>query len=217
VVGIDRGVTATLATSDGRLFRAPVMRKRERARLARLQQRLARHRKGSGRRRATKRRIAALQQLVADRRRDWIEVRTTRLVRDYDLVAVEDLAVRNMVRRPDAKPDPDQPGVCLANGAAAKTGLNRSIHQQAWSLWLRRLTDKAQASGVLVEHVNPRDTSRECRACGHVAAENRESQAVFPLRRLRARSERGHHRRKEHPRPSPPRARAHPRTGGKHP
>ena len=51
VVGIDRGVAATLATSDRRMVRAPVMRARERRRLRRLQQRLARQRKGSARRR----------------------------------------------------------------------------------------------------------------------------------------------------------------------
>jgi hypothetical protein len=126
VVGVDRGVTATLALSDGRLLRAPVMRNRERRRLAGLQQRLARQRKGSNRRRQTKQRIACLQQTVADRRRDWIEVQTTRLVRDHELIAVEGLNVKNMVRRPKPKPDPDQAGVFLPNGAAAKTGLNRA-------------------------------------------------------------------------------------------
>ena len=179
MVGIDRGITATLATSDGRMLRAPVTRKRERSRLARLQQQLARQRKGSNRRRATKQQIEALQQTVADRRRNWIEVQTTRLVREYDLIAVERLNVKGMVRSPVPRPDPDQPGAYGRNGAAAKSGLNRSIHQQAWSLWLQRLEPKAKASGVLVQLVDPRNTSRTCPSCGHIAAGNRESQAVF--------------------------------------
>ena len=179
MVGVDRGITATLATSDGRMLRAPVMRDRERARLTRLQRRLARQRKGSNRRRDTKQRIAGLQQTVADRRRNWIEVQTTWLVREHDLIAVERLNVKGMVRRPAPKPDPNQAGGFLPNGAAAKTGLNRSIHAQAWSLWQRRLEQKAAAAGVLVQLVDARNTSRRCPVCGHVAAENRESQAVF--------------------------------------
>ena len=178
MVGVDRGITATLATSDGRMLRAPVMRDRERARLTRLQRRLARQRKGSNRRRDSKQRIAGLQQTVADRRRNWIEVQTTWLVREHDLIAVERLNVKGMVRRPAPKPDPNQAGGFLPNGAAAKTGLNRSIDAQAWSLWQRCLEQKAAASGVRV-HVDARNTSRRCPVCGHVAAENRESQAVF--------------------------------------
>lgn len=178
-VGIDRGVINTLATSDGTMLRAPVMRAGEQRRLARLERQKARQRKGSRRRARTKTRIARLHQGVADRRRNWIEQTTTRLVQDSDLIAVEALPVRSMVRRPAPKEDPEHHGVFLANGASAKGGLNRAIHQQGWSHWLRRIRDKADASGVAVVEVDPRNTSRTCAACGHVAAENRESQAVF--------------------------------------
>jgi putative transposase len=179
IVGVDRGVAATLAYSDGRMLRAPVMRERERRRLGRLQRRLARQRKDSRRRERTKRQIAGLHQKVADRRRNWIEVQTTRLVRDRDLIAVEGLKVANMVRRPAARPDPERAGAFTANGAKAKAGLNRSILAQGWSRWLRRLQEKAEASGVQLVEVHPAHTSDGCRVCGHQAAENRESQAVF--------------------------------------
>jgi len=120
-----------------------------------------------------------LHQTVRDRRRNWIEIQTTRLVRDHDLIAVENLNVKGIVRRPNPKPDPEAPGALLANGAAAKSGLSRSLHAQGWSLWLGRLRDKAQAAGVDVAAVDPRHTSQQCHACGHTAAANRESQAVF--------------------------------------
>ncbi len=77
VIGVDRGVTSTLAYSDGRLVRAPVMRNEERFKLTALQRQLARQRKRSRRRERTKQRIAELHQTVADRRRNWIEVQTT--------------------------------------------------------------------------------------------------------------------------------------------
>jgi transposase len=179
VVGVDRGITNTLATSDGRIFRAPVMRRNECRRLAALQRQQARQRKGSARRRRTKQRIAALHQTVADRRRNWIEVQTTRLVREHDLIAVENLKVRNMVRRPRPVPDPERRHGFVPNGAAAKAGLNRGIYQQGWSGWLARLERKAQASGVRVITVPAPHTSDGCRRCGHQAPENRESQAVF--------------------------------------
>jgi putative transposase len=179
VVGVDRGVTATLALSDGRVFKAPVMRSKEHSKLTGLQQRLARQRKGSKRREDTKRRIAALHQSVADRRRNWIEVQTTRLVCEHDLIAVENLPVASMVRCPKPKADPDTPGGFLPNGRAAKAGLNRAIHQQGWSMWLRRLEQKAEASGVQVVKIPAAYTSQTCRKCGHIAPENRESQAAF--------------------------------------
>ena len=179
IVGVDRGVAQTLACSDGYMLRAPAMRARERRRIERLQQHLARQRKGSAKRRATKWRIASVHQTVRDRRRNWIEVQTTRLVRDHDLIAVEKLSVRGMVRRPRPVADPDHLGAFLPNQAAAKAGLNRSILQQGWSLWLRRLKEKAAASGVHVVEVPAAHTSDGCRMCGHQAAENRESQAVF--------------------------------------
>ena len=178
VVGIDRGVRNTLATSDGRMLRAPVIASGSAGawRVCSSGSRVSA--KVSQRRRRTRQRIAALHQTVRDRRRDWIEIQTTRLVPDHDLIAVEKLNVKGMVRRPQPKRDPERDGAFLPNGAAAKSGLNRSIHQQGWSQWLHRLYEKAHTSGVEVAS-RPGHTSQQCRACGHTAAASRESQAVF--------------------------------------
>ena len=109
-VGVDRGVATTLATSNGGMWRAPVMRRRERKRVVRLQQRPARCHTGSRRRDAAKAAIARIHQQVADRRRDWVEKTTTQLAARYEVIGVEALPVRNMVRRPRPKPDPDNEG-----------------------------------------------------------------------------------------------------------
>ena len=58
----------------------------------------------------------------------------------------------------------------------AKTGLNREIMRSGWGLLVRRLEEKAPGR---VEKINPVHTSQRCRACGHVAAESRKSQALF--------------------------------------
>jgi putative transposase len=60
-----------------------------------------------------------------------------------------------------------------------KAGLNRSILAARWGMFARRLREKAALAGVLLIEVIPAYTSRRCFACGHVAGENRERQAVF--------------------------------------
>jgi putative transposase len=178
-VGIDRGVATTIATSDGQMLRAPIMRTRERKRLARLQTALSGQRTGSRRRSHTKASIARLHQRVADRRRNWVEKTTTRLAANYEVIAVEALPVRNMVRRPKPKPDPENPGRFLPNGAAAKSGLNRSIHANCWGLIAQRLAHKISASGTTLVMVPAQYSSQQCRKCGHTSPENRKSQAEF--------------------------------------
>ena len=100
----------------------------------------------------------------------------------YGLLVVEDLKIVNMVRRPAPRPDPDQPGRFLPNRAAAKTGLNRSIHDAGWAQFVSILRAKAEEAGRVVIDVDPRHTSDRCEACGHTAGENRVSQAVFSCR-----------------------------------
>jgi putative transposase len=178
-IGIDRGVATTIATSDGQMLRAPKMGKREQAKLARLEREKARRRKGSARRKAVVKRIAAVHETVAGRRRDWVEKITTRIAANYDFVAVEQLPVRNMVRRPKPKPDPDNPGQYLPNGAAAKAGLSKSIYANCWGMFARRLGAKMKASGTTLVEVSARYSSQQCRKCGHTATENRQSQTVF--------------------------------------
>ena len=179
IVGIDRGIKTTLALSDGTMLRAPVMRRGEQKKLVRLQRQLVGCRKGSLRRAKVKARIAKLHARVADRRKDWVEKTTTRIVATYGLVAVEKLATRNMVRAPKPKPDPDYDGHYLPNGKAAKAGLNRGIYANCWGLIAQRLEHKTSASGTVLVCVPAAFSSLECRNCGHSVAENRKSQAEF--------------------------------------
>lgn len=115
----------------------------------------------------------------ADRRKNWIEKTTTTLIREHDVIVLEDLRIKNMVRKPKPKPDPDQPGVFLRNQARAKAGLNHSIQRSCWGLFAQRLQDKATVSGFTVIKVNPSYSSQQCRACGHTATENRQNQTDF--------------------------------------
>jgi putative transposase len=170
VVGVDRGVAVSAALSTGELLHTPGLTPGERIRLLRLQRHLARAKRDSNRRQRTKLAIARLKAREADRRRDWVEKSTTDLACRFDTIRVEDLDVRAMTR--SARGTRQQPGVRVAH----KRGLNHAISGQAWGRLVTRLEHKAKGR---TERVPAAYTSQRCSACGHVAAENRKSQAVF--------------------------------------
>ena len=178
-VGIDRGVRTALVTSSGQHYRAPRISDRRAARYVALQRKLARQRKRSKSRERTRHQMALISARVTDRRKDWAEKISTRLVQGNDIIVLEKLNTSGMVLRPAPKPDPDKPGAFLPNRARAKAGLSRGILASCWGQLGQRLQDKAGASGVPVVFVDPRFTSQQCHACGHAQPENRESQAVF--------------------------------------
>jgi len=174
VVGVDLGVAHTISTSDGQQETIPGLRLSEERRLVRLQRRLVRQQKGSKRRARTKHAIAVLYSRGADRRRDWAEKASTRLVVNHDLVLFEDLNINAMLR--SARGTIDSPG----RNVAAKARLNRRIAASAWATLVRRTRQKAEASsGCSLLRVDPRGTSRECSVCGYTAAGNRRERAVF--------------------------------------
>lgn len=178
-VGVDRGVRTALVDSTGQHYRAPRVSDRDAARYLGLQRKLARQKKGSQNRAETRQAMAKIAARVSDRRKDWVEKTTTRMVRAHDLIVIERLNIAGMVRKPAPKPDPDNAGAFLPNRARAKAGLNRGILASGWGLYGQRLKAKAAASNVTVVEVDPRYTSQQCRVCGHTDAGNRQSQAVF--------------------------------------
>lgn len=122
--------------------------------------------------------VAQLHGKVRRRRLDHAHKTALGLVRAHDVIAPEDLKIRNMSRAPAPKPDPEEPGTFLPNGAAAKAGLNKSIADAGWGVWvfLTILHAKAESAGREVIAVNPRNTSRTCPECGHTAKESRPTQ-----------------------------------------
>jgi putative transposase len=173
VVGVDRGVVVSAALSTGELLSVPGLSESEAKRLLRLQRRLARAKRGSNRRKRVKSAIGRLKARDTDRRRDRVEQTSTRLARGFDVIRVEDLKIGNMVR--SARGTVEVPGM----NVRAKAGLNRGIHAAGRGRLVTRLVDKAPGR---VEKIGPAYTSQTCHACGHRAAESRESQVVFRCR-----------------------------------
>jgi putative transposase len=164
--GIDVGLTVFLITADGQIVENPRhYRKAERA-LTKAQQRVARRKKGSKRRKKAVHVLAKRHQHVRRQRRDFHHKTALRLLREYDVVYLEDLQVRNMSRRPAPQPQPDGNGGYLPNGASAKAGLNKSIQDAGWYAFRVLLACKAAYAGKRVEAVPPAYTSQECSGCG---------------------------------------------------
>jgi putative transposase len=170
IVGIDRGVKVSAALSTGKRLVCPGLRADERARLNRLQRRLARAQKGSNRRKRVKTAIARIKIREGDRRKDWVEQVSTDLARRFDVIRVENLKVRTMTC--SARGTIEQPG----RNTRQKAGLNRGILASGWGRLVRRLEDKAAGR---VERIKPHFTSQCCSTCGHVDRDSRESQALF--------------------------------------
>ena len=173
VVGLDMGVASLVTTSDGEHLANPRHLAATADRLAAAQRDLARKKRGSKRRLKAVARVAALHAKVRRQRLDHAHKAALDLVRDYDVIVHEDLRIANMTR--SASGTIDNPG----RNVAQKSGLNRSILDAGWGVFLTILAHKAESAGRELIAVNPANTSRTCARCGHCAAENRVTQAEF--------------------------------------
>ena len=104
---------------------------------------------------------------------------STYLLRTYGTLAIEDLKLASMVRRPKPKPAEDGSGTFLLNQAAAKGGLNRSMADAGLGQLRTMLEEKGKERGRNFVRVDPKYTSQRCSVCGHTEAGNRPSQELF--------------------------------------
>jgi len=162
--GIDVGLTVFLITAAGEVVGNPRHYRKAERELKKAQQRVARRKKGSNRRKKAVKLLAKKQQHVRRQRTDFHHKTALMLVRTYDVVYYEAIQPANLSRRP--APMPDGIGGYLPNGAKAKAGLNKSIHDAGWGHFLSHLTFKAAWARKRVEAVNPAYTSQECSGCG---------------------------------------------------
>ncbi len=158
-VGIDMGVNERMTFSDGETVSRRVI---DRSRETSLQRAISTKKKGSNRRRK------AVATFARERRRNTVRNRnechrlTTAIVRKYQKIAVEKLAIKNMSRR----------------GGSRKRGLNRSMMEQTWGILFQQLRYKAEWAGRQFSEVDPRYTSKTCSHCGEV---RKEKPAVYRI------------------------------------
>jgi putative transposase len=181
--GVDIGIAALATLSDGTTVDNPRWARQAADALQAAQQRLQWAKRGSNNWVARRETVAARHRRIANRRRDFHHKQARLLAARFDLLVVEDLKVANMLRRAKPKSDPDNPGQYLANGARAKSALNRSISDAGWGQFVSMLRAKAEEAGRAWIEVDPRHTSDRCERCGHAAPENRVTQAEFACQR----------------------------------
>ena len=147
-VGIDAGVTSLISTSDGKKISNPKHFNRLYKKLKAAQKELSRKTKGSSNQDKARLKVAKIHAKIKDVRTDFLHKLTTSLVRSNSLIAVEDLAVRNMVKNHK---------------------LARSISDAAWGEMFRQLEYKCDWYGrklVKIDRFFP--SSKRCNHCGFV-------------------------------------------------
>ncbi|GAA3392876.1 transposase [Streptomyces roseoviridis] len=153
-VGIDLGLAALVTLDDGAMLGHPRLLKKYGEELARRQRDLHRKKPGSRNRGKARERIARLYARIGDVRRDLLDQFTTRLVRENQVLVVEDLPIANLMRPARGK------------GRRRKAKLNQSIKDAAWGELLRQLRYKCAWYGrtlVVVDRFFP--STRRCSAC----------------------------------------------------
>lgn len=143
-VGIDLGVKELVVLSDGTKIENPHWTKRHAARIAAAGRALARKQRRSKNRQRAKDLLRRAHQRAANARLNYLHHASQWLVQQYDLIAHEDLKIRNM----------------------AQSNLAKSIMDAAWGQLLFQLKYKAESAGTYVVAVNPRGTSIRCSGCG---------------------------------------------------
>lgn len=173
VIGIDVGLEKFASLSDGTFIPNPRFFRKDEKALAKAQRKLALQKRGSRKRRKTKKVVARIHERIRNRRHDFVHQLARKVVNRYGLIAVEKLNVKNTSKSPEPVQDEDTrkrvPGEYLSNGHSAKAGLNKSICDAAWSMFRNVLTQKAESAGRLVVNVNPAYTSQDCSGCGYRA------------------------------------------------
>ena len=98
VVGIDLGIKDLAITSDNIKYDNQRTYVKNQKRLAKLQRQLSRKARGSNNRSKAKRKVAKLHEKIVNQRNDTLHKMTTQLVRNYDVICIENLAVKNLAR-----------------------------------------------------------------------------------------------------------------------
>ena len=179
-IGLDMGLANFLSTSSGEHIENPRYAKMVAKDLAGAKHRLSLKTKESNNSRGVRGRVAKIHRKVKNQRLDFHHKTARKLVSDYDLICVENLDIRAMIKKPKYVPNPESPGNFLPGECSVKTRRrNKAIQDAGWAQFRSILEAKAEEAGRRVLSVDPRHTSETCSNCGHVDAGNRIKQAVF--------------------------------------
>jgi putative transposase len=147
-IGVDLGITSLVALSTGEKIANPKCFNAKRRKLKKAQKALSRKQKGSNNRYKARLKVAKVHQEISDARKDFLHKLTTRLVRENQTIAVEDLALKNMIKNQK---------------------LALSISDASWGEWIRQLEYKCDWYGrTLVKLDRWFPSSKRCGNCGNI-------------------------------------------------
>lgn len=147
-IGIDLGLKDFLITSDGQRYCNPKYTKKYEIKLTKKQRILSRKQKGSNRQNKARKKVASVYEKITNSRNDMQHQVSISLVRGYDLIAIEDLNVKGMVKNHH---------------------LSKAISDVAWSSFITKLKYKAHWYGkelIVIDRFYP--SSKTCSCCDHV-------------------------------------------------
>ncbi|MEH1998818.1 MAG: RNA-guided endonuclease TnpB family protein [Nostoc sp.] len=147
-IGLDLGISALVTLSNGEKIAPTKGFKAKKGKLRKAQKAISRKKKGSNNRQKARLKVAKVHAEISDARNDFLHKLTTRLVRENQLIAVEDLSVENMVKN---------------------RKLALSISDASWSELVRQLEYKCNWYGrtfVKIDRWFP--SSKRCLNCGHI-------------------------------------------------